>query len=55
MILMIPMVPLVEDCPGTTSWDAPDTCQWMGVPVKEKSDPASLWCGTDYGDGRSII
>ena len=29
---------------------APGTCQWVGVPVKEKSDPATLWCGRDYDD-----
>lgn len=38
-----------EDCPGNQMcWEAPDTCQWVGVPVKEASDPLSLWCGLDY-------
>eukprot|EP00571_Detonula_confervacea_P011735 CAMPEP_0172297150 /NCGR_PEP_ID=MMETSP1058-20130122/274_1 /TAXON_ID=83371 /ORGANISM="Detonula confervacea, Strain CCMP 353" /LENGTH=1215 /DNA_ID=CAMNT_0013006265 /DNA_START=285 /DNA_END=3931 /DNA_ORIENTATION=+ len=40
-----------EDCgSGKTCWGAPDTCEWIGVPVKEKSDAASLWCGKSYDD-----
>lgn len=39
-----------DDCPGTTCWDAPNTCQYIGVPVKEVSDPATLWCGATYDD-----
>ena len=40
-----------EDCAnGGKCWEAPDTCQYIGVPVKEVSDPASLWCGVDFDD-----
>ena len=40
-----------EDCPnGETCWEAPGTCQYIGVPAKEKSDPATLWCGSDFDD-----
>ncbi|KAL3768118.1 hypothetical protein ACHAWO_008286 [Cyclotella atomus] len=39
-----------EDCDGTTCWEAPGTCQYIGVPVKEVSDPATLWCGTSFDD-----
>lgn len=40
-----------DDCgPGRTCWVGPDTCQYVGVPVKARSDPASLWCGVDYDD-----
>lgn len=41
-----------EDCGVGKCWEAPGpgTCQYIGVPVKEKSDPASLWCGIDYDD-----
>eukprot|EP00956_Cyclotella_meneghiniana_P008557 scaffold11587_cov49-Cyclotella_meneghiniana.AAC.3 len=40
-----------DDCSnGKTCWDAPGTCQYIGVPVKEVSDPATLWCGTSFDD-----
>ncbi|KAL7482816.1 hypothetical protein ACHAW6_012959 [Cyclotella cf. meneghiniana] len=40
-----------EDCQGgKTCWDAPGTCQWIGVPVKEVSDKATLWCGLTFDD-----
>ncbi|KAL3801773.1 hypothetical protein HJC23_001169 [Cyclotella cryptica] len=40
-----------EDCEGgKTCWDAPGTCQWIGVPVKEVSDKATLWCGLSFDD-----
>ena len=40
-----------EDCDaGKTCWEAPGTCQYLGVPVKEVSDPATLWCGTSFDD-----
>ena len=40
-----------EDCgSGKTCWSAPNTCQYIGVPVKETSEVGSLWCGVDYDD-----
>ena len=40
-----------EDCTdGGICWEAPGTCQYIGVPVKEVSDIASLWCGIDFDD-----
>ena len=43
-----------EDCPdGKTCWEAPGTCQWIGVAVKEKVETSSLWCGTTFGDAQT--
>jgi len=43
-----------EDCDGgKTCWEAPGTCQYVGVPVKEVSDPATLWCGYDFTDAQT--
>ena len=41
-----------DDCSnyGGTCWEAPNTCQYIGVPVKEKSDISTLWCGQNYND-----
>ena len=40
-----------EDCPASkTCWSAPNTCQYIGVPVKEKSEVGSLWCGVNHDD-----
>ena len=40
-----------EDCgDGKKCWEGPDTCMYVGVPVKAKSDPTTLWCGYDYDD-----
>lgn len=43
-----------EDCPaGKQCWEAPGTCEWIGVPVKQVSDPSTLWCGTTFDDAKS--
>ena len=40
-----------DDCGhGKQCWEAPNTCQYIGVPVKEASDIMTLWCGVDYND-----
>jgi hypothetical protein len=40
-----------EDCDaGKKCWEGPDTCMYIGVPVKVKSEVASLWCGVDFDD-----